>query len=196
VTPEARSQLRIAWSIVACTAIAGFAAVVAPAERRIGALEAHAAELAALADRNAALVARIGSLEQTRSSVHAELARLAGAGGRGRIAASILSLLDGEARGHHVSVTSIAPASAQPSARDSGREEDVSVTLRGRYRDVMAAVADVPHHDVLIEVLDVSLARVDARGLFPNVDATVRVALYPSTDDLLQEESHARAPAH
>jgi len=192
------AQVRIAWFAVAFAAIAGFAAVVAPAERRIAALASHAAELAELADRNEALVARIGPLERTRERVRKDLARLAGAGGSGRAAVAVLKILEDEARRNHVTVTSIAPASAaQTAPRATDREEELAVGLRGRYRDVLAAVADVPHHDVLVEVRGLSLARVDTRGLFPSVDAVVRAAIYQSPSDIAQEEvPHARPAAH
>ena len=88
------------------------------------------------------------------------------------------------------------PQADESAAQSRDGEEDVAVSLRGRYRDVMAAIAAVPRHDALLEVRSVALARVDMRALFPSVDANVRVALYSTVKDLVREETHAQTIAH
>ena len=82
-------QLRIAWLAVVLVALLGFAAVVLPAHRRIAAIEAHAADLAELATRNEALLARPDLLERTCARVQRDLERLAGeetSGGKSTVA--------------------------------------------------------------------------------------------------------------
>jgi Tfp pilus assembly protein PilO len=191
----AASQLRAAWLVVTLVALLGFASVVAPAQQRIAAIESHGEELADLATRNEALLSRIGSLEQTRKRVRIDLQRLAGKSGGGRVAVAALQVLEDEAARNHLTISSIAPASEQISTGAPRREEDVSVSLRGRYRDLMAAIADVPHHDVLVEVQSVTLQSVATRQVFPSVDATIRAALYPEVKDLAKEDTHAQTAA-
>jgi hypothetical protein len=189
----ADSQVRVAWLVVALVAAIGFCAIVLPGEQRIAGMEQHAAALADLAERNEALVIRAASLERTRSRVLDEVRRLTGKGGSGRAAVGLLQVLDGEAKRSHVTIFGIAPAGG-PASRP-GAEDDVDISLRGRYRDVIGAIADVPHHDVLIEIQGVSLARVDSRQLFPSVDATIHAALYHDVKDLTKEKMHAQAAA-
>jgi Tfp pilus assembly protein PilO len=196
MTEAAATQLRIAWLVIALVAILGFASIVLPAQRAIASIQSHAADLADLAARNEALLARLDSLEQTRARVRRDLERLTGKIGAGRSTVAVLHVLENEAGRNHLTISSIAPAGEGSPASRPDREEDVAVSLRGRYRDVMAAVADVPRHDALVEVESVGLARVDSRQLFPSVDAIVRVALYRDVKDLLKEETHAQTPAH
>jgi Tfp pilus assembly protein PilO len=196
VTETAAGQLRIAWLVVALLAVLGFASIVVPAQRRIAAIEERAAALADLAARNEALLARLDSLEQTRTRVRRDLERLSGKIGTGRTTVAVLHVLEDEAGRNRLTITGIAPDGEEPSAPRAQHEEDVAVSLRGRYRDVMAAIADVSRHDALVEVQSVALTRVDTRQLFPSVDATVRVALYPDVKDLVKEETHAQTTAH
>jgi Tfp pilus assembly protein PilO len=191
----AASQLRVAWLVVSLVAALGFAGVVAPAQQRIAALEAHAAELADLATRNEALLLRLGSLERTRNRVRSDLQRLGGKGGGGRVAVAALQVLEDEAARNHLTISSIAPAGEPLSNGAERREEDVSISLRGRYRDLMVAIADVPRHDVLLEVQSVTLESVATRQVFPSVDATIRAALYPEVKDLAKEDTHASTAA-
>jgi Tfp pilus assembly protein PilO len=196
VTEAAAAQLRIAWLVVALVAVIGFASIVLPAQRRIASIQTHAANLADLAARNEALLARLDSLEQTRARVRRDLDRLTGKIGAGRTTVAALHVLEDEAGRNHLTISAIAPAGEEPPASRPSREEDVVVTLRGRYRDVMAAIADVPRHDALVEVESVALTRVDTRALFPSVDATVRVALFHDVKDLVKEDTHALTTAH
>jgi Tfp pilus assembly protein PilO len=195
MTQSASTQLRVAWLLVALTALLGFAAIVAPAERRLNAVESHALQLDELAARNEALLARLADLEQTRARVQGDLRRLSGKTSSGKVAVALLKVLEDEAARNHLTLSSLAPASVESPARGPAREEDVAVSLRGRYRDAMAAIADLPHHDVLVEVQSVSLARVASHQIFPSVDATVRVALYRDVADLAKEETHAPTAA-
>jgi hypothetical protein len=188
------TQVRIAWLIVLLVAAVGFSAIVLPGEQGVAAIETHAGRLADLAAQNEALVRRMPSLETTRTRVRDDLRRLAGKTDSGRVAVALLRVLDDEAHRNHVTISGIAPASG-PAAGASTAEEDVDVSLRGRYRDVMGAIADVPHHDVLVEVRSVSLARVESNQLFPTVDATIHVALYHDVRDLAKEKTHAQTAA-
>jgi hypothetical protein len=195
MTQPAVTQLRMAWMLVALTAALGFAAVVAPSERRLSDIESHAQQLDELATRNEALLGRLGDLEQTRARVRGDLQRLAGKGNAGKVAVAVLKILEEEAARNHLTISSLAPASGVSATQGPPREEDVAVLLRGRYRDVMTAIADVPRHDVLAEVQSVSLARVESRQTFPSVDATVHVALYHDVKDLAKEDTHAQTVA-
>jgi Tfp pilus assembly protein PilO len=195
MTQTAATQLRVAWLAIVLVAVVGFATIVLPAQRRIASTESRAADLADLAARNEALLARLDSIEQTRSSVRSDLDRLAGSVGPGRTTVAVLHVLEDEGKRNHVTISSIAPASDETSGVPQAKEE-LAVSLRGRYRDVMAAIADVPRHDALVEIESVGVARANTRALFPSVDATVRVALYRDVKDLAKENANARTTAH
>jgi Tfp pilus assembly protein PilO len=195
MTQTAAAQLRIAWLAIVLGAVMGFATIVLPAQRRIASIESHAADLADLAARNEALLARLDSIEQTRTRVRADLDRLAGKIGAGRTTIAVLHVLEDEGKRNHVTISGIAPASDQTSGLPQVKEE-LAVSMRGRYRDVMGAIADIPQHDALVEVESVGVARADTRALFPSIDATVRVALYRDVKDLAKENTNARTIAH
>jgi Tfp pilus assembly protein PilO len=192
--PDA-ARVRAAWLSVALAASLGFAGAIAPAERRIAAIESRAADLAELASRNEALAANARAAEAERARIRGEIDRLAGKGNPGRATVAVLRILADEAARNHLTLTGIAPSGDVAPRRTALREEDVEISLRGRYRDVMEAVADLSRRDALVEVRGVSLARVDAHQLFPSVDATVRAALYHDAGDLAKEETHASTAA-
>ena len=196
----AAAQVRIAWLVVVLAAVLGFACIVLPAQRRIAAIEEHAAGLGDLAAQNEALLARLDSprWKQTRTRVRRDLRALIGEDRRGKDDRCRSPRLGRRSRSQPCyDRRHLHRPATQPSApRAWPREEEVAVSLRGRYRDVMNAIADLPRHDALVEVRSVSLTRVDARQLFPSVDATVRVALFPDVKELMQEETHAQTPSH
>jgi Tfp pilus assembly protein PilO len=196
VTEAAAAQVRIAWLVVALAAVLGFVSIVLPSQRRIAAIQSHAAELADLAARNEALLARLDSLEQTRTRVRRDLDHLTKKVGAGQATVALLRVLEDEAGRNHITISGIAPAGEESSAPRHDREEDVAVSLRGRYRDVMTAIADIPRHDALVEVQSIALTRVDTRQLFPSVDATVRIALYRDVKHLAKEETHVQTATH
>jgi Tfp pilus assembly protein PilO len=191
----AATQLRVAWLALALAAVAGFATIVLPAQRRIAAIESRSGDFAELAARDEAVLARLDSIEQTRTRVRRDLDRLAGKVGTGRTTVAVLHVLENEAARNHLVISGIAPAS-DDTASASAKEEELTVSLRGRYRDVMAAVADIPRHDALVEVQSAGLQRADAHGLFPSVDATVRFGIFSDVKDLTKENANARTTAH
>jgi hypothetical protein len=190
------AQVRTSWLLLVLATLLGFAAVVAPAERRLAAIEAHTAQLGDLATQNEAALTRLDSLERTRARVRSDVKRLAGKGSSGKVAVAVLKVLETEAARNHLTISSIVPSSDGPAARPASLEEDVAITLQGRYRDAMAAIAQLPREDVLVEVQSVSLVSVTSHQAFPYVDATIHAALYYGIDELTKEEKHALTPAH
>jgi hypothetical protein len=187
-TADAAAQVRVAWMLVALAAVIGYAAVVAPGERRLGAVLSHARELYELSNRNERLLRDIGSVQQARDRVQRDLARLAGQRAAGKAGLSILRLLQGEAAHNHVILASVAPGDSGSAAGNDTREENVAILLHGRYRDVVTSIADISRHDVLVEIRDVELARSGGAGamVFPTIDATIHARLYQDPAAILE----------
>ena len=99
-----------------------------------------------------------------------------------------LRLLQTEASAHHAVVSGVTPVETNAPS-DSGRQE-VTISLRGRYRDVLGIVADLSRHDPLIEVTDVELDASSDRALPVQVDATVHAIVYHGLKGVMKEKNH------
>jgi Tfp pilus assembly protein PilO len=179
----------IGWLIVAVLAVSGFVGAIVPSERRLNAIEFQAHELYQLANRNETMYAGRGALERARSRVEHDMSLLGVKNSSGKAMFAALRLLHWEAVTHHAAVSSIAPLDAAP-PNNSGRE-DVSITIRGRYRDVVALVADLSRHDLLIEVHDAELNGTSTPIFGADVDATIRATVYHNNQGLMEEETLA-----
>ncbi|HTX60396.1 MAG TPA: hypothetical protein VMH02_12080 [Verrucomicrobiae bacterium] len=189
-SPDDASSRRAAWYGVGLLALLLYGGIVAPAERRLGAIATQTGELYDLAARDERLAADLGNLQAARDRVEAEIARFSRTGG-GQAAAAALATLAGETKSGRVCLTSV---KRSPDATDpAGASDDLTIALRGRYRDVLAAIADIPRQGALMEVRSVSLSRASgsAVAIFPPVEAEVRATVYHNATALLKESSHA-----
>ncbi len=185
--PVVRNGVRLAWLIVGALGIAGYALIVAPGERHLAATEFHAHELYELANRNERMLQDRDRLVAARNRVERDIRTLTGRDNEGRISLAALRLLDAETQAHHVIVSGFAPETSD--SPDSGRIEDESIELRGAYRDVIAAVADLSRHDVLLEVDEAKIVGGSAKFAGnATVDATVQARLYYSIGAAMKEK--------
>lgn len=184
------TDVRIAWLLSAIVLLLGYAMLIAPRERRMTAIETRAHALYEQANRNARLVENIGSLERARDRVKRDLALLTGVGGADASMLGGLQLLQRETHAHRVTLRAFTPQAANGSATVKG-QQPFTILARGRYRDVMGLIADLPRHGVFVEVRDAQLRRVPSRGaLAPDVDATIDAVLYDDITALVKGVTH------
>jgi Tfp pilus assembly protein PilO len=188
ISRDRYADIRLGWYAVALLLLGAYAAIVAPAERRLNDVASHSRNLYELTQRNERYIRNLASLQSARQRVERDIARV----GRGpKVAApavAVIATLEREGRDNHVAISGITSEQA-PSAGRNATGESVRIVLEGRYRDVLAVVADLPRHDALIELRSLSLAKADGiASLLPPVDASVLAVIYRSPWDLVKED--------
>jgi Tfp pilus assembly protein PilO len=123
----------------------------------------HAAQLRTLQDR---VIADLKSLAPLHSTTAAT--------------ATMLQLLAAETKNYNVSVRTIVPAVAQASPAPQALpstgpfdQTNIEIDLSGRFDNILRFVSDLPRHDALLEIRDVSLSQSGGRGLSATLHATL-----------------------
>ena len=142
-----RSSGSWAWLIVGGLALGGYFIGVAPAERKMQEIRAQAHDLYDLAIRNEHLLRGATGLSAARERVAIDVARLAGQRGAGSATLRTLQMLQREGSLAHVTIGGLSPDAPDSGAQNGS--EDVTIAMRGTYRNVLSAIADVSRHDVL-----------------------------------------------
>ena len=201
---DAGAWNRALWLMTVLVVIAGWSTVIAPREGMIHAEGEHARELYETANANESKVRRAALLHVIQARVEGDLAQLAGQASSSSLMATTLRLLNDEAKRYHVEVHTVLPDSSPqatpvPRAQDASSitESTVSIGVRGRFRDIVDMVSDLPRHDVLVDVEGVDLSaqgqdRVSGR---PLLDITLRVSIDRVRSLAATEDNHVGAPA-
>ncbi len=151
-----------------------------PSAQAIGEVQTHARARYEEANNNDALVRRAADLRAAQARVRADLDALGGIRSSGEVTAAALKLLGDEARQRRVEIRSIVPsATAQTPGVLVG--SDVAIGVRGPYRSVLGLIADLPRHNVLIDVHDAELISIDPALKSPTLDVTVHATFYRLT---------------
>lgn len=166
--------MKIAWFLVLAVAVAGYAGIVAPAERTVRSLTRESQDLYELTNRNQALLAQRSSLARLRDRVQRDLDELGAARTPGKAALALIELLDREGTLRDVSVGTFAP---DETAAGSDAQQ-ISLTVHGSYENVLPFLGDLTRHRALVEVESAELQRQAEESNGSEIDAQVRVALY------------------
>jgi hypothetical protein len=170
--------------------VGGILGVVAPAERRVKAATAHAHELYELANRNDKMLRSAASLAAASRRVAHDVSYLTGNGGEGATTLAALGLLRGDARRFHLILESLTP---DRSALSDFESPEATIAVRGTYRDVLGAIADLSKHDVLLEVRAVGLAQTSDYLQTDEIDATIGASIYSSVDAAEREKKNVES---
>jgi hypothetical protein len=180
---NAAAQARWAWACVAALVLGGYAVVVAPAQRELGASLARTKDMYDVAYRNADLLKRSAGLQEARDRVARDIAHLSGARTAARATLNLLQLLDHESAASHVTVAGLAPETSGESVSSAG-SLDVTIEIRGTYRAVLFVIRDASRHDVLLEISEATLfATGDG-----TVDSTLRGTLFYDVNAIVKEK--------
>lgn len=176
-------QVRVVWLLAAFVLFGcGGGLVWWPASQQSAQLNAHAKESYDEANDLAAKLERAQALRAAQQRVRSDLRELSAGTAIGQ--ERLLHLLDDEARARGVSVRELAPLQTPGNPQPTGSRlagltgTEVTLTLRGSFRSIAAFLADVPRHDVLIEVRDVALQTTGSTGHAPMLLATVHATIY------------------
>lgn len=166
--------MRIAWLVVVALAVAGYTGVVAPSERTVRSLTRESQDLYELANRNEAVLAQRASLVRLRDRVRRDLAELGAEKTPAKAALAFIELLDRQGKQRDVSVGTFAPDET------TGNEDaqQISLTVRGSYEDLLPFLSDMTRHRPLVEVESAELQRQSDGSDGTEIDGQVRVVLY------------------
>jgi len=188
-----RDPARIIWVLAIAIAIAAYGLIVTPNERVRDELLRRAHDAYDEVQRDDGRIRHAAMLRAARARVAADLRRLSGPNTPSGVTAAALRLIDDEAGRRHVEVRAVLPESsvAVPNARDSLDGQALRVDLRGRFEQLVALLADLPRHDVLVEVQSVDLTASGPATTTPLVDATLHATVDRVRSLTLLEEFHA-----
>jgi Tfp pilus assembly protein PilO len=89
------------------------------------------------------------------------------------------------------------PAQSATSPSDESRVlagVPIEIDARGQFRDLLAFVSDIPRHDVLIALSDVTLDDSDDRSLKPQLNAKIHATVFRYHGVAEEETPHASRP--
>lgn len=189
---------RVIWWLAGLAFLGvGVGCVWWPASQNISAVRTQSRELYDEANQLDAEIRRAGELRAVGARVLSDVERLGGQRSNGAATAAALELLGAESRRFDVELRSVVPQNvAKPLERAAAHppellaQNELVLGLRGRFRNVLAFVADLPRHDALIEVRGVTLSAAGASpDGTPALDATVEATLYRLREAPLKEVS-------
>jgi Tfp pilus assembly protein PilO len=193
--------IRVVWILgVAVFLGVGVGLVWWPTSQTIAALKSQAKSLYDEANQNEADVRHAAELHSLALRVSNDVRQLSGQGSQSAVTAATLSLLDREARIYGIDVRSIVPApSSSPAPPVPGQSTSSSslagtaleIDVRGRFRNLLAFVADLPRHNVLIDVSDLNLNDEGDRSVKPILSAKLHATIFRYRGIAGEEAQHA-----
>jgi Tfp pilus assembly protein PilO len=197
------SAVRITWMLTAFVFFGlGIGLVWWPTSQTIDAVKTQARSLYDEANQNESDVQRAAQLREVAQRVSDDVRKLSGQGSQSAVTAATLALLYRESRVHSVDVQSISPAAvaspAAATASAAARPTDnalvgspIEIDVRGRFRDILSFISDLPRNNVLIDVNDISLADRGDRSAKPVLGATIHATIYRYQGIAEREIQHA-----
>lgn len=186
---DLKGWVRVCW-LFAAFIVGGLGVGIIwwPASRELAERHAHALELYDEANSIDAATRRASQLRAVQTRIASDLAQLGGVRSSGSVTAAVLRLLHDESKREAVQIREVAPDVAmQPApstaAASSARDDvlsgsDVAISVRAPFRNIVALVADLPRHDVLIDIHDIQLTVIGAERKPPVLDVTLHSTIY------------------
>lgn len=184
------SGVRITWMLTALLFFGlGMGLVWWPTSQAIDSIKAQARSLYDEANQNESDVQHAIRLRRVAKRVLDDVRKLSGQGSQSAVTAATLALLYRESRANGVDVRSIVPAPAvsQSTTQGTGAAQPadgalvgspIEIDVRGRFRDILAFVSDLPRQNVLVEVRDINLADRGDHSAKPVLGATIHATIY------------------
>ncbi len=187
---DMQAWVRVSWLFSTFVLGLGVCGVWWPASQELSARHAHALELYDEANSIDAATRRAFELQQAQQRVATDIAELGGVRSNGAVTAAVLQLLHEESKRQVVQIREVAPEiSAHVASAMNGGDlaaghsdalsgSDVAISVRGTFRNIVALVADLPRHDVLIDAHDIQLASTEGDRKPPVLDVTLHSTIY------------------
>lgn len=179
---DVRGLVRVTWLIVAfVVGGVGFGCIWWPASQQISQRHARALELYDEANTIDAAIRRSSQLRDAQLRIRSDLAELGGIRTPGAVTAALLQLLHEESKRQSIEVREVAPdanARASVPKADLLAPTELSIAVRGPFRNIVALVADLSRHDVLVDIHDIQLGATESTRNAPVLDATLHATMY------------------
>lgn len=172
-----------AWALTLVAALGGYLWIVAPADRELAAARARVRALIETGDRDEEIVRRASAppgADLAQALPPWIFARRTGP----QATLAALQAFASEATRRHVAIASFAPADASDHQRSG--EQDVALSLQGKYADVLETVAELSSGPVLFDIRGLVLTQASDQMDWQGVDATVDGALFASATDVFE----------
>lgn len=184
---------RLIWLLAGAMLLGvGVGLVWMPSSQAIAQVQAQAKDLYDRASRNDAEARESARLEAAAKHIAADVDSLSGQASPTAATARALALLNRDARLFGVAIHAIAPApQASPAPFAGLRGMPLEIDARGSFRALLAFAADLPRHDVLIEIDDLNLAATPSRSRSPVLEAKIEATIYRYNPAPETEVTHA-----
>jgi hypothetical protein len=167
---DVTAWVRVIWVLTAAIFFGiGIGAVWWPSAQAIASVRAQAKGAYDEANQNESEIRHAAQLRAVAERVSRDVSRLAGQDSESATTAMTLRILNAQSRKFGVEIGAIVPRSeAAPDAPNPGAVNnrltgtEVEIDLRGRFRNVLSFVSDLPRHEVLIRINSVDVLQVDA----------------------------------
>lgn len=179
----------------------GMGVVWWPASQTIAAVKEQAESQYDEANQNEAVVHHAAQLRAIANRVTDDVRQLSG-GSQSALTAATLTLLNRESHAHTIDIRSIVPAPIAPTSAPpaAARPADSALTgtaieidARGRFRDILAFISDLPRHNVLIDVSDINIIDRGDHSPKPVLGATIHATVFRYKGIKKGEIPHAAA---
>jgi len=176
---------RILWLAAAAVLFGlGVGVVWWPSAQDIAQMQAQAKNLYDGANANERVLRQAARMRAARARVAADVRALAGSETPNAATVRAIRLLDRRAKAFGLEIRAVVPALPPSPAPAASAQAGsllgfpVEIDLRGTFRAVLAFTADIPRHDVLVEVRNLDLAAAGDRARKPVLDARLAVTVY------------------
>lgn len=133
---------------------------------------------------NVRIVREAAILHAVQRQAQADLTRLSHDSSLSGTTASMLLMLHSSAKAFDTRILEVRPGDTQTTKGDALEATPVTIRVRGKFRNILALIEDLPHHQTLVSVSDTEMAIAgegDSGMPEPTLDATVHATMYRLT---------------
>jgi hypothetical protein len=183
---------RLLWMLTALVAVGGYYAIDSHYQQAIGRAGEATQQLYERVAANSRIIREAGRLALVQARVRADIAAVTKDQSPAATTSALLMMLATSAKRFHVQVKAVEPATPASTGAvaaapiDGLIGTDMTIRVRGRFRNLLGFVEDLSHHGVLLAITDTQLAVTgnnDANVPAPDLDATVHATLYRIATD-------------
>jgi hypothetical protein len=150
-----------------------------PSSQSIAQVQVQAEQIYERANDDDAALRRASHLREAAERIAQDVNSLSGGTSASATTASAIELLNRDGRAFGVDIRSLGPSpQATPLAAAGLTGIPLEVAARGHFRSLLTFVADLPRHDVLLDIGNVDLAGNGGRAPEPTVDAKIDLIVY------------------
>jgi Tfp pilus assembly protein PilO len=170
--------VRLLWALTAIELFGGGIAIESRYRHSIERSRAAAEALYRSTMHNERLIAQAAELRAAQAAAEADLQHISMERSLSAATASLLSTLEVVAAREHAEISGVDPG--RTTLEDRLLATDLTLRVRGKFRNIVSFVEDVSRQAVLLKVsnTELAIASEPEHAPEPNLDATVHATLY------------------